>query len=165
MQKRVVPAKIEMLCSHKKAGPPRKERGVSVSKRNRILICLIPPVMVLTGFLLRDVVLFIGSHLPACDFLRATGFYCPGCGNTRSIMALLRFDPITSLGYNIGPMFGGLIAVLGYAELLTWAAGKHRPVVPRSGWFWIACGVLLGLYYIGRNFLPFLTLLPSPFSH
>lgn len=134
-----------------------------MSKRNRILICLIPPFLALTGLLLRDVILYIATFFHACDFLRVTGFYCPGCGNTRSVMALLRFDFLTSLGYNVAPLFGGIIAALGYGELLTWAAGKHRPLVPRSGWFWVVCGILFGLYYIARNFFQCLTILPVRF--
>ena len=131
-----------------------------MSKKKRILLCCIPPALGLLALLFRDVFVYIASFFHTCEFLAATGFYCPGCGHTRSVLALLQLDILTALAYNPAPLFAALIAALGYGELLTWAAGKHRPLVPRSGWFWAVCGILFALYYIARNFFQCLTILP-----
>lgn len=40
------------------------------------------------------------SWLPKCLFHEATGLYCPGCGNTRALHALLHGHVLLSLRYN-----------------------------------------------------------------
>ncbi len=60
-----------------------------------------------------------GLRLP-CLFYELTGLYCPGCGNTRAVMALWRLDFIAAFRYN--PLF---LLELGY---LAWVPGVcvHR---------------------------------------
>jgi hypothetical protein len=41
----------------------------------------------------------IGIGIP-CLFYRITGFQCPGCGNSRAALALLRLDFAAAFGYN-----------------------------------------------------------------
>ena len=132
-----------------------------VSTKKRVLICLIPPLAAILVFLLRDVFVYIAGFLYTCDFYRITGLYCPGCGNTRSVLALLHLDIFTALGYNITPVFAAVLAGIAYAELLTWGLGHHRRLFPRTVWFWVPCGCLFAVYFLARNFFPFLTLLPS----
>jgi hypothetical protein len=42
-----------------------------------------------------------GLHLPSCPFRALTGLDCPGCGSTRSALALTRLDLTTALDYNL----------------------------------------------------------------
>ena len=42
---------------------------------------------------------FIGP-IPPCTLHSLTGYYCPGCGGTRAIMALLHGHPLRSLYYH-----------------------------------------------------------------
>ena len=42
----------------------------------------------------------IAPRLPACIFHEITGLPCPTCGATRSVMALSRFDLMSSLTLN-----------------------------------------------------------------
>lgn len=44
-----------------------------------------------------------------CAFLHVTHMYCPGCGGTRALFALLKGDIIHSLGYNPTVVLGALI--------------------------------------------------------
>jgi hypothetical protein len=44
-----------------------------------------------------------GSGLPACPFHAMTGLYCPGCGTTRALHALVHGDVANALAMN--PMF------------------------------------------------------------
>lgn len=38
--------------------------------------------------------------IPTCLFYEETGYYCPGCGGTRAVMALLRGKLLRSLYYH-----------------------------------------------------------------
>jgi hypothetical protein len=42
----------------------------------------------------------LGRWLPGCLFRRLTGLYCPGCGATRALNALLHGDVPTALSMN-----------------------------------------------------------------
>ncbi|MDE7206544.1 MAG: DUF2752 domain-containing protein [Lachnospiraceae bacterium] len=42
----------------------------------------------------------VADMLPTCSFYTATGYYCPGCGGTRAVMALLHGEIIKSLYYH-----------------------------------------------------------------
>ncbi len=41
-----------------------------------------------------------GIGIP-CLFRRMTGFQCPGCGNSRAVLALLRLDVVAALKHNL----------------------------------------------------------------
>lgn len=43
---------------------------------------------------------FLFGLLPPCVFHEVTGFYCPGCGSTRSVRFLIRGDIGNSFIYN-----------------------------------------------------------------
>lgn len=130
-----------------------------MTARQKKLICLLPPAATLLIFAAARPIRLLAAHFSACTFHEITGFFCPGCGNTRAVLALLRFDLLTSLGYNILPPTAGLLAAAFYLELLLWAFGRPHQIVPRRPWFWWAFGSVLAVYFVARNFLPWLTLL------
>lgn len=103
-----------------------------------------------------------GNPFPPCLFRTLTGFYCPGCGMTRALHALVHLDLVTALRMN--PLvIGGLATVPG---LLAWKAGWRArwfaPVVSVMSKpnFWL---VLLPAYWIARNlpWFPFTALAPG----
>lgn len=57
-------------------------------------------------FVLAGILLIIVLHIsvpqiiPACPFYEATGYYCPGCGGTRAVMALFHGKIAASLYYH-----------------------------------------------------------------
>lgn len=60
-----------------------------------------------------------GWELMPCPLLKVTGLPCPGCGMTRSCLALLRGDWLESWRMNpFGPVFAVFWAVVGAGVLL-----------------------------------------------
>ena len=70
------------------------------TKRHRNL--LLGVLAVLAAGLLYSVLARYGFGIP-CLFRKLTGLQCPGCGNTRAALALLRLDAAAAFGYN--PLF------------------------------------------------------------
>lgn len=94
-----------------------------------------PTVLLGAGALVAAVVLArfdpnaAGSVLPPCPFHALTGLYCPGCGSTRALHALLGGDIGQAMAMN--PLLVLLLPVLALMALN--AAGWHPP---RSQWLW-----------------------------
>lgn len=103
-----------------------------------------------------------GSPFLPCVFRALTGFYCPGCGMTRALHALVHLD--LPRAFRMNPLvISGLALVPG---LLAWRAGWRArwfapvvSVVSRPN-FWL---VLIPAYWIARNlpWFPFTALAPG----
>ncbi|MDF2539784.1 MAG: hypothetical protein K0S76_2805 [Herbinix sp.] len=122
----------------------------------RIITVAIPLFGVLL-ILLKNYAFIILRNLPACPIYEYHHLYCPGCGNTRSVAALLNGDILKALRFNIVPFLLGVFVLIAYIELVTYSFGKHLRLVPRSNKFYITTSIILVLYYIFRNFIPYLT--------
>lgn len=90
------------------------------------------------------------SPLPGCMFYHFTGLYCPGCGMTRALHALVHGDVAQSLAMN--PLLGVLMLAL---PLLVLHGLGYRLPLPRcalallsNGKFWLG---LLGAFWVLRN--------------
>ena len=79
--------------------------------------------------------------------------YCPMCGGTRAVAALVRFDFLAAWNYNA---FVVLLAFVVFA-LDVWAlvryAQKKEPLIVLPKWIWIAFVVALVAFFILRNVL------------
>ncbi len=95
------------------------------------------------------------QKLPHCLFNSVTGYLCPACGNTRSVMLLLKGDFIGSLRYNITPALIAIVLFLLYIEFVFSAFGRKIKLLPRKEAFWYSLLGFMFVYYIARNFLPF----------
>ena len=69
-------------------------------------------------FLLKLVFPFILAHLYSCKFKEVTGYWCPGCGNTRFAIYLLRGDILTAIKCNYGTDIVIVTIILFYIEQL-----------------------------------------------
>ena len=91
-----------------------------------------------------------------CMFNLFTGYFCPGCGNTRSIIALVNGYIILSLRYNPFIILLFVFLILLYIELFTSTFYIHKKIIPRSNKFlFVTLGIMI-IYYFIRNFIPIL---------
>lgn len=103
-----------------------------------------------------------GSLLPPCPFHALTGWYCPGCGSTRALHALLHGDLSQALAMN--PLLVAALPVLAAMALNAagWAprgsAGLWRALARPRPWLWLLLG-----YAVLRNlpWMPFAWLAPG----
>jgi len=103
-----------------------------------------------------------GNPFPACAFHALTGLYCPGCGMTRALHALVHFDLLRAMRMN-----AFFILALPVFALLFYRAFKPLPtiiekcIVPfASPWPW---AFAIPLFGIVRNlpWSPFYLLAPA----
>jgi len=98
-----------------------------------------------------------GSLFPSCLFHDVTGWYCPGCGITRALHALVHFDPVRAFAMN-----ALLVASLPLLAAMALQGITGRALLPAAvarlafdGRAWIAALLVFG---IARN-LPGLEML------
>ncbi len=126
-------------------------------KKNFRAVTILIPIFITLIVLLQDHILAVIPFIPACSVYMAYDIYCPACGNTRSITALLQGDLITSLRYNIVPLLLAIVMLVGYIELASYSFGRHIRLLPRKLSFYLILITILIMYWIVRNFFPFLT--------
>ena len=89
-----------------------------------------------------------------CLFHEITGLQCPGCGNSRAALALLRLDVVGALRYNLlFPLeFSYLLWVLCHGSMAYLKSGRFR-YLPK--WVWMDASVLalVLIWGIVRNFI------------
>jgi hypothetical protein len=118
------------------------------------IFSLIIPILLYLILKQKKHLIVLGSRLPACQFHALSGLYCPACGNTRSITALLHGRLMASLHYNITPFLFLLLFLGAYLELVTYSLGKHRKILPKKSSFYVVITGLWVLYLVLRNFIP-----------
>lgn len=121
--------------------------------KTRIAILLLVTAGILTGGLFLYITARLGYPVP-CIFNKLTGLSCPGCGNTRAVLALLRLDLIGAFTYN--PMFPVEFFYLGFVYIrcavsyLTTGRFSYRSPAPVFDY--AILGSLL-LWWVIRNIL------------
>jgi hypothetical protein len=124
-------------------------------KRNKLIAIALPLTSLLLLLFKRELLAFT-NYLPACFVYSKLHLYCPACGNTRSVSALLEGDILASLQYNITPGLVLLLALLAYIEFVAVSFNRPIKLLPRKLWFYLVLIALLVIYYIVRNLSPFL---------
>jgi hypothetical protein len=123
------------------------------NKRNRIITIALP-MMGITILLMKEHILALIPYIPACFLYSRLHLYCPACGNTRSVTALLHGDLMASLQYNITPILVLFLAAAAYLEFAFASFGKPIKLLPRKLWFYLVLIALLVVYYLSRNLSP-----------
>lgn len=127
-----------------------------MSRSFRRFLLLIIPLGICGIYLFSDEIMKVFRKIPGCAFNLITGYYCPGCGNTRSLNCLLHGEFLTAVRNNPVLPFFGVILILFYAELVIKEAGKNIVLVPRSGKFWWTVMGMFFVFYFLRNIFPIL---------
>lgn len=99
---------------------------------------------------------FLKKYLPAvpCFFSSVLGIYCPGCGGTRAVIALMRGQLFQSFWYHPLVPYG---AVLGGGFMLT--QGMHRLGVKfvrgwkYHSWYLYAAAIIVVCNFLIKNML------------
>lgn len=77
----------------------------------------------------------IDSNASPCAFLTISGYYCPGCGGTRSVLALFMGRPIVSLILHPFPIYLIIFAVANIIKGIICLV-KKRHFFIQDTWFW-----------------------------
>jgi hypothetical protein len=105
--------------------------------------------------------------LPRCAFFEVTGWFCPGCGNTRAAHALLHGDVAGALRQNAFSVIAlPFLLVFAWEAWVAWIApgrSRRRLFHPRQWQLVFAIAALLA-FTILRNlpWAPFSWLAPDP---
>lgn len=102
-----------------------------------------------------------GLAIP-CVFYEVTGWYCPGCGISRTLLAILSGDFYQAFRYN--PL---LFILLPFAAIFfaNWAYAKYNDrtswceKIPE--WVWVTLAIIIVIYGVLRNLPMFGYLAPT----
>ncbi|MBQ8768479.1 MAG: DUF2752 domain-containing protein [Oscillospiraceae bacterium] len=97
---------------------------------------------------------YTGLQIP-CLFRSVTGLLCPGCGNTRATLALLRLDFKAVLRYNLSyPLQILYILRLYLVCAENYIRGGRFAYHTKPDWVDISCLSLLLVWTVIRNCIP-----------
>lgn len=127
----------------------------------KIAVAALAPTAVALMFVFSEQLINLGKHLGVCTFYMLTGIYCPGCGNTRSVTAMLHGHFLTAVRNNASLPFISLLLLCLYIELLFDIFGKPVKILPRKTWLWCSVIGVFMVYFVVRNFIPEIAPIPA----
>lgn len=93
----------------------------------------------------------LGIGIP-CLFYQVTGLQCPGCGNSRAVMALLRLDIAAALSYNfLFPLECFYLLWVGFHSCRSVLKNGKLQYKPPVTWLDISILVIIVIWWIVRN--------------
>ena len=119
------------------------------------LICIFTiPALALMGWYVWATLNIIPEEIAGCVMLRATGFYCPGCGGTRSVVALLRGNLIQSVLYHPAVLYGVVLFLAYFVSqtLMRLTKGRVKGLPMKPYYLYILLGII-AVNFIVRNVL------------
>lgn len=97
--------------------------------------------------------LSLAGKLP-CMFRMITGLYCPGCGGTRAVKALLQARPFVSFLYHPLVLYTALAALFfAGSRLIYWKTKNPRfRLYLENSYIYVGLGII-GLNFVVKNFV------------
>ena len=161
-----------MIINRKKSSKMISQKWLTLLSKpftRSVLFFLTCVVLFCAVFLLYRLNPFQNPFVPACSFYSFTNLYCPGCGMTRALHAVLHGHPGEAFAYNVmWPLL--LLFVIGsfslWFQFLITGKSPFQPVnrlfgkYPSIGWIIV---ILLFSFWIMRNIpgYPFTLLAPG----
>ena len=111
-------------------------------------------------FILAPLIYILGNYilsnfiLPGCMTYQLFGVYCPGCGMTRSVAALLHGDVLLSLRQNAFVILGIIAVAVIYLRYLLKIFGVMVKPLRLSKTTVYTLIIIAGIYSVLRNFIP-----------
>ncbi|MBQ8310686.1 MAG: DUF2752 domain-containing protein [Clostridia bacterium] len=101
----------------------------------------------------RALIALLPSQLFGCALHDVLFLYCPMCGGTRAVEALLHLDPWGAMCANAYVTVLLFVAVI--ADAVAWMRyfRKQEPLLRIPAWGWIAFAVTLSVWFVLRNYL------------
>ncbi len=126
-------------------------RKYSIWQKTALIVCPVFSAVLL--YFLTD---YIATHftLPGCMTYQLFGIYCPSCGMTRSVIALLHGNVFLSLRQNAFVIFGIVVAVLVYIRFALRFFGIQLKPFKLSKKEVYSFLIVAVLYSVLRNFIP-----------
>jgi len=114
-------------------------------------LCLLAAILLFP--LYRSLTRLIPDAVTGCFLHDRLLLYCPLCGGTRAVWAMLHFDFVAAWQYNaFVTACVPLIALLDLVALVRLLQGKQR-LLPFDGRLWVVLVILLIGYAVLRNYL------------
>lgn len=88
-----------------------------------------------------------------CVMSRVLHLYCPGCGGTRAVRAILAGDVIGSLRCHPVVIWGIAVCLMQFCRMLTALVRRDPDRASLPNWTWISVVVLLFAVFVVRNLL------------
>ncbi len=133
----------------------RSERGY-----NRILVAsvyIVCHAALVTLAVIFKELLLNGPMSAECAFYSLFSLYCPGCGGTRSLGALLEFNLIKSfILYPPILITVGFIIYLDVLGIISLARRSYDPIFSFKGRYTVIIPLSIMLFFVIRNVLLFL---------
>ena len=116
------------------------------------------PALLITvaALLIAAALWFLGGKptISVCWFYSKYHLYCPGCGCTRSLVALVRGDLLHALYYNPAVPFAVVLIMVYLSSQTLWRLRKRQGcVVHYGGWWFPALFAILAGNCVLRNML------------
>ena len=127
------------------------------AQAKRRMLYLVIHAALLVGILLfplyREIASRLSRFVSGCMLHDFCFLYCPLCGGTRAVAALLHLNLGEALRYNAFVVLAVLSVIVMDTVALVRLIRKKERLLPLPSWSWIPYVVLLLVYTILRNYL------------
>lgn len=129
---------------------------ITVKKRRLLIFIAVNAVVLLCiplFFIFRRIMYSVNPAMLKCILHDTLHLYCPTCGGTRAVCALLRFDIIGALKSNAFAVSFAVIFL--YYDIRAFIAilKKKQRVLFIPAYVWILLLIWLAVFAVGRNLL------------